>query len=177
MDIPKNLFNSIKNIQQSRSNFQLEHFVVGQHATPAMQYYQICIELEQLIYTYEKTQLSVKKSKIKIKKYLESNDEIKKVKAAELELDVQRTEEILKSTEREINFLITLWEQFPIKYSREDIELDQPTYWRERLSSNIKAELMSGNQVSSGYIEALQNMGALPEELEKYQELDNPEQE
>ena len=38
-------------VQQSRSNFQLQNFVVNQHDTDEMRYQQTVIELQQLYYT------------------------------------------------------------------------------------------------------------------------------
>jgi hypothetical protein len=44
---------AIAEIQQPRSRFQLERFVLGQHPTPEMQYYQTCIELQDMLYKYK----------------------------------------------------------------------------------------------------------------------------
>lgn len=41
---------AIAEVQQPRSRFQLERFVLGQHATLEMQYYQVCLELQDTLH-------------------------------------------------------------------------------------------------------------------------------
>jgi hypothetical protein len=53
---------AIAEVQQPRSRFQLERFVLGQHATPEMQYYQTVLELQDMIYKYKLAQIAVKKT-------------------------------------------------------------------------------------------------------------------
>ena len=57
---------AIAEVQQPRSRFQLERFVLGQHATPEMQYYQTVLELQDAIYKYKLAEIRVKKAKVKI---------------------------------------------------------------------------------------------------------------
>jgi hypothetical protein len=52
---------AIAEIQQPRSRFQLERFVLGQHATPEMQYYQVCLELQDMLYKYKLAEINQKK--------------------------------------------------------------------------------------------------------------------
>ena len=61
---------AIAEVQQPRSRFQLERFVLGQHATTEMQYYQVCIELQDMIYKYKLAEINKKKTDLKIAKLL-----------------------------------------------------------------------------------------------------------
>jgi hypothetical protein len=82
---------AIAEVQQPRSRFQLERFVLGQHATPEMQYYQTVIELQDMIYKYKMAQLAVKKSEAKIAKLRSTGDELDELKAQERELSLAQT--------------------------------------------------------------------------------------
>ena len=77
---------AIAEIQQPRSRFQLERFVLGQHSTPEMQYYQTVIELQDSIYKYKLAVINVKKSELKISKLRATGDELDELKAQEVEL-------------------------------------------------------------------------------------------
>ena len=57
-----NITAAITEVQQPRSRYQLIHFVLGQHDTPEMQFYQLCIELQDMGYKLRIAQLNVRKT-------------------------------------------------------------------------------------------------------------------
>jgi hypothetical protein len=67
---------AIAEVQEPRTPFQISNFVVGQHDTKEMQYYQTVIELQQLYYTIRTVTLEMKKTEIEIKRLRETGDEI-----------------------------------------------------------------------------------------------------
>jgi hypothetical protein len=152
---------AIAEVQQPRSRFQLERFVLGQHATPEMQYYQTVIELQDAIYKYKLAQINVKKSQLKIAKLRATGDELDELKAQEQELGLKETQYAMLGSEREMKHLIELWESFEQKFTREQIEAAQPDYWQARLSNNAKAMLMGGAGVNPAHIEAMEQAGVL----------------
>lgn len=152
---------AIAEIQQPRSRFQLERFVLGQHATPEMRYYQTCLELQDLIYKYKVAKLKLKKFEIKASRLRSTGDEIDEIKAQELELGSKHTEIVMIGAEREIAHLIDIFNSFDKKYTREEIEAAQPEYWEARLTDNAKAMLMGGGQVNPAHIEAMEQAGVL----------------
>ena len=152
---------AIAEVQQPRSRFQLERFVLGQHLTPEMQYYQVCIELQDMIYKYKFAEIKEKKTLAKIKKLRSSKDEIKELKAQELELGLEQTAYAVLGAKREIAHLVDIWNAFKHKYTREEIEAAQPDYWQARLTNNAKAMLMGGSGVNPAHIEAMGQAGIL----------------
>jgi hypothetical protein len=152
---------AIAEVQQPRSRFQLERFVLGQHATSEMQYYQTVIELQDMIYKYKLAQIAVKKSKVKVAKLRKTGDEIDELKAQEIELGLAQTEFTMLGAEREIAHLVDIWNGFEHKYTREEIEEAQPNYWQARLTNNAKAMLMGGSGVNPAHIEAMDQAGVL----------------
>ena len=152
---------AIAEVQQPRSRFQLEAFVLGQHATPEMKYYQTVIELQDAIYKYKLAQINVKKSELKIARLRSTKDELDELKAQELELGLAQTQFAMLGAEREMKHLIEIWESFEQKYTRAEIEAAQPNYWEARLSNNAKAMLMGGAGVNPAHIEAMEQAGVL----------------
>jgi predicted transcriptional regulator len=152
---------AIAEVQQPRSRFQIERFVLGQHSTPEMQYYQVCLELQDLIYKYKLAQINEKKTKLKIARLRSSNDELDELKAQELELGLENTSLAVIGASRELAHLIDMWESFDHKYTRAEIESAQPDYWQARLTNNAKAMLMGGQSVNPAHIEAMEQAGVL----------------
>jgi predicted transcriptional regulator len=152
---------AIAEVQQPRSRFQLERFVLGQHATPEMQYYQLCLELQDMIYKYKLAQINKKKTDLKIQRLRKTGDELNELKAQEIELGQEQTNLAIIGAQRELAHLIDIWDTFQHKYTREEIESAQPDYWQARLTNNAKAMLMGGQSVNAAHIEAMEQAGVL----------------
>jgi hypothetical protein len=152
---------AILEVQQPRSRFQLERFVLGQHSTPEMQYYQTVLELQDAIYKYKLAVINVKKSELKIAKLRATGDELDELKAQEVELGLAQTSYAMVGAEREMRHLLEIFDTFTHKYTREEIEAAQPDYWQARLTNNAKAMLMGGSSVNAAHIEAMEQAGIL----------------
>ena len=152
---------AIAEVQQPRSRFQLERFVLGQHATPEMQYYQTVIELQDAIYKYKLAKIAVQKSELKIARLRTTGDELDELKAQEVELGLAQTGFAMLGAEREMKHLLAIFDGFTHKYSRAEIEAAQPEYWQARLTNNAKAMLMGGASVNPAHIEAMEQAGVL----------------
>jgi hypothetical protein len=161
------IYAAIAEVQQPRSRFQLERFVLGQHATIEMQYYQTCLELQDMFYKYESAKLTKKITEIKIAKLRATGDEVDELKAQKLELGMRQTDLGLIGAEREIAHLIDIWKSFEHKYTREEIETAQPDYWKARLTANAEAMVLGQGTVNPAHIEAMAQAGALEEYLEQ----------
>jgi hypothetical protein len=152
---------AIAEVQQPRSRFQLERFVLGQHATAEMQYYQTVIELQDSIYKYNLAKIAVQKAELKIAKLRSTADELDELKAQEKELGLIQTRLAMLGAEREMKHLVEIFDSFTHKYSRSEIEAAQPDYWQARLTNNAKAMLMGGASVNAAHIEAMDQAGVL----------------
>jgi predicted transcriptional regulator len=152
---------AIAEVQQPRSRFQLERFVLGQHATTEMQYYQVCIELQDMIYKYKLAEINKKKTDLKIAKLRATGDELDELKAQEIELGQAQTAFAVIGAQRELAHLVDIWKSFEHKYTREEIETAQPDYWQARLTNNAKAMIMGGAGVNPAHLEAMDQAGVL----------------
>lgn len=152
---------AIAEVQQPRSRFQLERFVLGQHSTEEMKYYQTVLELQDAIYKYKLAQINVDKAKLKIQRLRSTGDELDELKAQEVELGLAQTSFAMLGAEREMKHLIEIWNGFETKFTRDQIEKAQPDYWQARLTNNARAMLMGGSSVNPAHIEAMEQAGVL----------------
>lgn len=153
--------NAITEVQQPRSRFQLERFVLGQHATQEMRYYQTLLELQDMIFKYKHAKLDVQELEARIEKLRAKGDPVSEIKAQKKELALKQTQLALIGAERELNHLIEIYQSFDHKFTRAEIESAQPDYWRERLTGTAKAMLMGGSGVGHAQIEAMEQAGVL----------------
>jgi hypothetical protein len=140
---------AVTEIQQSRSRFQLEHFVVGQHDTPEMRFYQICLELQDLEYKLAHASLEEQELELKIQKLREKNTPIAHVKADKKELGLRQLRLVKVGAEREIAILRDLFHESP-KYTRDQIEQAQPEYWTKRLTRQYQLQ-QAGGRIGVGW--------------------------
>jgi hypothetical protein len=148
-------------IQQSRSNFQIEKFVVNQHDTEEMRYVQTVIELQQLYYTIKTVSLEMKKTEIEIKKLRASGDEVDEIDAQIKELGLEQTRLVGIGAFRELDQLLKIYNSFEHKYTRAEIEEAQPDYWNKRLSRQATLEAIGGTQAQAAHLDSLRQIGAL----------------
>ena len=86
-----NIGEAIAAVQQPRSRFQLEHFVIGQHDTPEMRFYQLCLELQDMAYKICLAQIGVRKSEVRIGRLEATGDELDALEAEEARLGLEQT--------------------------------------------------------------------------------------
>jgi hypothetical protein len=156
----------IASIQQSRSNFELEHFVLGQHDTIEMAYYQTALEIQDTVFKIKNAELEVQKINIEMSRLIASGDEIDAIIAQQKRLVKEQTEIAMVGANRELEHLLKLWDAFPIKYNREQIELGQGDYWRTRLDRQAGSQVLGQGFVDMAQIDALRQVGILEEFIE-----------
>ena len=156
-----NITEAIAEIQQPRSRFQLIHFVIGQHDTPEMRFYQLCLELQDMGYKLRVAQLGVRKAEIEIARLLETGDELDALEAEEKQVGLEQTLIVMRGAEREIAVLTDLFDESQ-KFTRDEIEHAQPEYWEKRLTRQTNLQVMAGN-VQWGQLESMRQAGLLDE--------------
>lgn len=148
-------------VQQSRSNFQLEKFVVNQHDTEEMRYVQTVIELQQLYYTIKNVSLEMKKTEIEIARKRATGDEIDEIDAQLKELGLEQTRLVGVGAFRELEKLLQIYDSFEHKYTRAEIEAAQPEYWNKRLHRQATLEAIGGTQAQAAHLDSLRQIGAI----------------
>jgi hypothetical protein len=159
-----NIHDAIAEVQQPRSRYQLIHFVIGQHDTPEMQFYQLMLELQDMGYKLRMTQLNVKKTEVEIARLLETGDELDAIEAEEKQVGLEQTLIVMKGAQREIAILEDIFNTCQ-HYTRDEIEHAQPEYWQKRLTRQTNLQMMSGN-VQWAQLDSMRQIGLLDDLVE-----------
>lgn len=150
-----------KTIITTRTEYQLRQFVVGQHDTLPMQWRQVVIEAQDLIYKIKSAEILIAKTKIEIDKLIESGDPVGVLDAEQKRLDIALTQLALDGANLELSWLKTLASEIG-SFSIEDIENDQPNYWSKRLQRQADTDVLACKQgISVGNLESMLNAGLL----------------
>ena len=159
-----NIPDAIAEVQQPRSRFQLVHFVIGQHDTPEMRFYQLCLELQDMGYKLRIAQLAVRKAEVEIRRLVETGDELDAIEAEEKQVGLEQTQIVMLGAERELAILTDLFDESQ-KFTRDEIEHAQPEYWEKRLTRQTNLQIMSGG-VQWAQLDSMRQIGMLDELVE-----------
>ncbi len=159
-----NIHDAIAEVQQPRSRYQLVHFVLGQHDTPEMQFYQLMLELQDMGFKLRMAQLNVRKTEVEIARLLETGDELDAIEAEEKQVGLEQTQIVMKGAQREIAFLEDIFNTCQ-HYTRDEIEHAQPEYWQARLTRQTNLQMMSGN-VQWAQLDSMRQIGLLDDLVE-----------
>jgi hypothetical protein len=160
-----NIKDAIKEITQNRSKYQLEKFVIGQHHTPEMQYYQLCREALVVMNSIEQTKLKIEKVKAQAEELRETGKKSDAIEAQIMELSIPSMEENLISSQRELDFMQEMFDEFP-KFTRQEIEDAQQDYWETRLTRTSQLQMLSRQGgVDWAQLEAVYQAGIIEQAL------------
>ena len=159
-----NIRDAIAEVQQPRSRYQLIHFVLGQHDTAEMQFYQLMIELQDMGYKLRMAELNVRKTEVEITRLLETGDELDAIEAEEKQVGLEQTQIVMKGAQREIAILEDIFNECQ-HYTRDEIEHAQPEYWHARLTRQTNLQMMSGN-VQWAQLDSMRQIGLLDDLVE-----------
>ena len=152
---------AIAEVQQPRSRFQIVHFVIGQHDTPEMRYYQVCLELQDMGFKLRMARLAVRKAQIEIGRLEATGDELDAIEAEEKQVGLEQTRIVMRGAERELAILTDLFDE-STHYTRAEIEHAQPEYWQARLTRQTNLQLMAGG-VQWAQLDSMRQAGLLDE--------------
>ncbi len=156
-----NIHDAIAEVQQPRSRYQLVHFVIGQHDTAEMQFYQLCLELQDMGFKLRMAQLNVKKTEIEIGRLVATGDDLDVIEAEEKQVGLEQTRIVMRGAQREIAILEDIFNECQ-HYTRDEIEHAQPEYWQKRLTRQTNLQIMAGG-VQWAQLDSLRQAGLLDE--------------
>lgn len=164
-----------KYIFPSRSRYQLENFVIGQHDTPQMQWKQVLLEGQQLAYNIKSAEISLKKTQREMENLLSTGDEIDALDAEQKRLDIILTQRTLEGAKLELQWLEEIAGQIGA-YTFEEVEEDQANYWRLRLQRQADTDALSQIEgISPANISSMMNAGMIEYKKEGNNEIPNLE--
>lgn len=159
-------------ITQGRSNFALEHFVVGSHDCAPQQWAQAVLEMSILrnnidlaLIKKERIELDLEDIKDRI------GGDINKRACRRVELD--RAEKLIELREcersilgylRQFKTLAAIWENLP-RVTYEELQASDERYWRARLGRQAVLEIAATGRVGVGNLDAIRQAGWKPAEV------------
>lgn len=148
-------------IQMPRPPFVLERMVVGSKMTNEQQYAQCVLELQVAYDNLRLAELKLQEKDLEIAELspTDSKSEIqKKIKCIEQE----QLKRAMLGAVREFEFLYSLWEKFPKKYNRAELNAAQEEEYTLRLKLQASQDLNAHGRVSVGNQEGLRQIGMAP---------------
>lgn len=129
-----------------------------------MQWRQILIEAQDLIYKIRLAEISTQKAVIEIERLLASGDPLDALEAEERQLGVVLTERTLAGARQELAWLQEMANEIG-QYTTEQIEADQPNYWALRLNRQAGLDRLAlAEGVSPGNLQSMLSAGLLTKE-------------
>jgi len=146
-------------IQQPRTAYVLERFVVGQHDTEPQRYAQCVLEMQIKYDNIRRAKLNKRKLEIKIAELEEKKTEIDQIDADIIKIDIQEQDRAMLGALREFEALYKIWQSFSQKYSRSQLDSNQEEYWKLRLQRQSYQDMQATGRIGVGNSEALRQIG------------------
>ena len=145
-------------IQMPRTSYVIEKFVVGQHDTIEMQFSQCVLEIQIKVANLKRAKLGKRKIEIQIKELEDKGTEIDQIDADLKRIDLQEQDFAVLGALRELETLYKIYQSFPKKYTREEIDNAQENYWKLRLDRQAQQDLQATGRIGVGNSEALRQI-------------------
>jgi hypothetical protein len=158
-DAVADLHEAFAHIQQPRSDYQLRHFVVGQHDTEPNRYAQCVLELQIKYNAIRRGLLAKQKLEIEIQRLIASGDEIDAISADEKKIDIEEVDLAISGAFREFQCLYAIWKSFSRQYTHQELQEAQEEYWQARLTRQAIQDLHAAGRISQGNQDALRQAG------------------
>lgn len=147
----------------SRSRYQLQHFVIGQHDTKPMQWRQLLLEAQDLIFKIRMAELDVETAEIQIGRLQATGDPLDAVEVERKSVGLTLTRRLIAAARLELAWLQEIAVEVGV-FSLDDIEADQEEYWRRRLSRQAELDMLSGRQgIGVGNLQSMLQAGLIVE--------------
>lgn len=150
---------ALAHVNQSRSEYQIRAWVLGQHPTPAQQFKQCVIELHAAQRNLQTADRERRKALIKIELLERTGDPIDAIDAEELRADLADIDRTMSGQRRELEVLQSIYNELP-HFTADEIEADQPAYWDARLKNDVRAQIAAGG-ANWSHLQSMQQAGML----------------
>jgi len=151
--------NALLAIQQPRTDFELEHFVVGQHDTEPRRFAQCVLEMQLKIHAIRRAQVNSRKKTRELERLLSDGSPDSVDDAEMLRIDLEEQSLAIIGAQRELSSLLKLFRRFSRSYSRDELNASEQAYWTLRLYRQANQEIAAYGRVGVGNQDALRQIG------------------
>ena len=158
------LIAEFREMPQAKSDYVLKELVIGQHDTVEMQYAHTILNLRIAYNALRKAKIHLEKVDYEIAELKAKDDKMSEFEWREKDIDRDETECAVIGKMREFNCLYKIWKSFPKKYTRADVNANQPEYWKRRAIRQKNQDLIATGRVNQGNQDLLRqlDMGITP---------------
>ena len=143
-------------IQQPRTDFQLRHFVVGQHDTEPRCWSQCVLELSLKIHVLKRARIE---RRIAERKIADMRSQGQEDEAELMKLDLQQHDLAVIGAEREALALLAIYRSFGRNYTHDELMAAEAEYWQLRLTRQAKHSLVATGRIGVGELDAFEQIG------------------
>lgn len=151
--------NAFAAIQQPRTDYELEKFVVKAHDTEPRQWAQCVLELQVKYDAIRRALLSKEKIQLEVKELKAKGDKLSHIDAKMKELDLEIQDRAMLGALREFKALYCIYKSYQKQYTREELNADQVDYWQKRLKRQAMLDEQATGRISQGNLDALRQIG------------------
>jgi len=147
-------------IQCARPPFVLSKLVVDAHQVPEQRWAQCVLEMQLAHQNIRRALIARKILLLEIDKLVATGDDIDALKADEKRIDLEAQDLAMLGAAREFEALYAIYQKFPHRYTRDELDAAQPELYRRRLIEQAENDLLSRQTgVSSSTLGGLRLVG------------------
>ena len=146
-------------IQQPRSRFVLDNLVIGQKLTPEAQYAQCVLEAQIKWDNIRLGRLEMERIDLEIAA-IATPGRLGEIEREKKQIEREQTERAMLGAERELACLCEIFEQFPEKFTHEQLQAAQPAEHQQRLCIQAIQDMQAYGYVTPGNQDALRMIKA-----------------
>ena len=143
---------------QPKTNFQIDHFVIGQHDLPERQYMQCVVQMQIAASNIRKAGIQRRRLDLDIAELRALHTVRSGLDLEDKLIDLENHEFAMRGAVREFNRYYEIFESFP-KFSYEQLQEAEQRYWTLRLGRQAQCDLEAHGRVGTGNHEALWQAG------------------
>jgi len=153
------LLSAFGEIQQPRSQFVLENLLIGQKLTTEAQYAQ-CVLMAQILWDNIRLgRLEMERIDLEIAA-IATQGRLGEIEREKKRIEKEQTERAMLGAERELSCLCDIFEQFPQKFTHEQLQAAQPAEHQQRLCLQAIQDMQAFGYVTPGNQDALRMIKA-----------------
>jgi hypothetical protein len=159
IELHNDLIAAFDEIQMPRSEYELRKFVIESQDTPAKAYAHCVLELSNKYDNLRLANIDVQIKEHEIADLEAKGDKIAMLEAQKKRIELEQTNRARLGALREFEALYRIWNEFEHKYTRAEIDADQPEYWSRRISRQANNDMVATGRVSPSNVDALHMIG------------------
>jgi hypothetical protein len=159
IELHNDLIAAFDEIQMPRSEYELRKFVIESQDTQAKAYAHCVLELSNKYDNLRFANIDVQIKEHEIADLEIKGDKISMLEAQKKRIELEQTNRARVGALREFEALYRIWNEFEHKYTRAEIDADQPEYWSRRISRQANNDMVATGRVSPSNVDALRMIG------------------